>query len=382
MKRPLAFLLLLLGFTSAHATEGVYLITDHGAKGDNAFDNAPILNALISGFGPEGGTILVPAGDFRLQSPLVVKNNVTIRGVNYGQRSHVDPTPPGVFGPAGGSKLILGAGMATGILLPAGSPAATGITIRDLAVSGSDAAVYQTGIDLDRANEFTRISGVNCVSLRKGIRLREASRATVERCWIAECVTPLHIDTGTECLVADNSFGGQPGGVTCDFNAQERLLFTGNNVFPDGHTGLRLTASNGCNISHNSFTGWYTGMIQITGNMNLFAHNTLSAVRNNGSWPADPLGRDGFFGFVRLSGDDNVLESCTLYSWQPEGDCRIHCAAGERNVFRNLDIGAIGSSRKIFVNGELTSWTRITHSGVPAEIDLSSSSTARVTYDP
>ena len=380
MKRPLA--LVWLALASAHASEGVYLITDHGAKGDNAFDNSPILNALISGFGPEGGTILVPVGDFRLQSPVVVKNHVTIRGVNYGQRSHVDPTPPGVFGPAGGSKLILGAGVAAGLLLPAGGPAATGITIRDLAISGSDSAVPQVGIDLDRANEFTRISGVNCVSLRTGIHLREATKATVERCWVAECSSSLRIEGGAECLVADNSFGGQPGRATCDLDAQDRLLFTGNNVFPDGHTGLRLTASSACNISHNTFTGWYTGMVQIEGNMNLFAHNTLSAVRNGVSWPADPLGRDGFFGFVRLGGNDNVLESCTLYSWQPEGDCRIHCASGERNVFRNLDIGALGSKLKIFVNGELTSWTRITHSGVAAEIDLSGSPTARVTYDP
>jgi hypothetical protein len=373
---------LLLAFASAHASEGEYLITDHGAKGDNAYDNAPVINTLISSFGPEGGTILIPAGDFRLQSPVIVKSNVTIRGVNYGQRSNVDPTPPGVFFPAGGSKLILGAGVADGILAPAGGPALTGLAIRDLAISGSDGAVYQTGIHLERANDFTRLSGVNCVNLKKGVRLREASRATVERCWLGECQAPLQIETGSECLVADNSLGGQPGGVTCEFIGQQRLVFTGNNVFPDGHTGLRFANSHACLVSHNTFTGWYTGMVQIEGNMNLFAHNTLTAVPRGGAWPADPLGRDGFHGFVRISGNDNVMESSTLFSWQPENDCRIHCAAGERNTFRNLDIGALGSSRKIFTNGDLTSWTRITRSGIQAEIDLGGSPTARVTYDP
>ncbi len=375
-------LLLLAAFTSARATEGEYLITDHGAKGDNATDNAPVINALIDGFGPEGGTIVIPAGDFRIQSPVIVKSNVTIRGVNYGQRSNVDPTPPGVFFPAGGSKLILGAGVADGIRAAASGPVPGGVTIRDLAISGSDGGVPQTGIHLDRANEFTRISGVNCVNLRRGVRLREATRATIERCWLAECQSPLQLDTGSECLVADNSLGGQPGGVTCEFVAQQRLVFTGNNVFPDGHTGLRLTNSHGCLVSHNTFTGWYTGMIELGGNMNLFAHNTLTAVQRDGAWPADPLGRDGFHGFVRVSGNDNTLDSSTLFSWQPENDCRIHCTAGERNTFRNLDIGALGSNRKIFTNGGLTSWTRITRSGVAPEIDLGGSPTARATYDP
>ena len=373
---------LLFAFATAHGTEGEYLITDHGAKGDDAFDNAPVINALISGFGPEGGTILVPAGDFRLQSPVIVKSNVTIRGVNYGQRSNVDPTPPGVFFPAGGSKMIVAAGLADGIQAPASGPALNGVTIRDLAISGSDGSVYQTGIHLDRANEFTRISGVNCVNLKKGVRLREATRATVERCWLAECLSPLQIETGGECLIADNSFGGQPGGVTCEFTGQQRLVFTGNNVFPDGHTGLRLANSHACLVSHNAFTGWYTGMVQLEGNMNLFAHNTLTAVPRGGSWPTDPLGRDGSHGFVRISGNDNVMESSTLFSWQPENDCRIHCASGERNTFRNLDIGALGSSRKIYTNGGLTSWTRITRSGIQPEIDLGGSPTARATYDP
>lgn len=380
MKGPPALLLLVAA--SSWAAEGEHLITDHGARGDNTFDNAPLINALIAGFGPEGGTILVPAGEFRIQAPVVARSNLTIRGVNYGQRSNVDPAPPGMFGPAGGSKLVLGAGVACGILVPAGDPPVTGITVRDLAVSGSDAAVYQTGIDIDRASLHTRVSGVNCVSLKKGIHLRGATGATIERCWIAECETPLHLDTGTGCLVADNSLGGQPGGVTCDFHAHERLVFTGNNVFPDGHTCLRLTGSNSCSVSHNTFTSWYTGAVEIQGDMNLFAHNALSAVPRGGSWPADPLGRDGLHGFVRVAGNDNVIGSCTLHSWQPEGDCRIHCAAGERNVFRDLDIGALGSSRKLFVNGGLTSWTRITHCGVPGEIDLSGSPTARVSYDP
>lgn len=365
-----------------HATEGAYLITDHGARGDNGFDNAPVINSLISRFGPEGGTIQIPAGDFRINSPIIGRSNVTIRGVNYGLRSNVDPTPPGVFGPAGGSKLILGAGVTDGILVPADAPPLSGLAIMDLALQGSDGAVYQVGIRVLRANAFTRIEGVNCINLKKGVFLREASHAYIANCWLAECESPLHLELGSNCIVSDNSLGGQPGGVTADFHGHQNLIFTGNNVFPDGHTGLWLTNSNNCNISHNIFTGVYTGMVQIEGNMNMISRNTLTAVEPGGVWPPDPRGRDGLYGFIRVTGNDNVLESNTLFSWQPQGDCRIHIAAGERNVLRNFDIGARGSSRKIFLNGALTSWTRITHCGVPSEIDLSGSPTARVSYDP
>src|SRR5438128_1767171 len=91
-----------VGLSARAQMQGEYLVTDYGAKGDNAFDNAPIINSLIAKFGSSGGTIIIPPGDFRVNSPIVISNNyVTIRGVNYGQRSNVDPTPPGVFGPAG-----------------------------------------------------------------------------------------------------------------------------------------------------------------------------------------------------------------------------------------------------------------------------------------
>src|SRR5437016_2973129 len=107
--------------------QGEYLVTDYGAKGNNAFDNAPIINGLIAKFGSSGGTIVIPPGDFRVNSSIIVSNNyVTIRGVNYGQRSNVDPTPPGVFGPSGGSKIILGAKVPYGIVVSNSGPVLLG----------------------------------------------------------------------------------------------------------------------------------------------------------------------------------------------------------------------------------------------------------------
>lgn len=366
----------------ARADTGEFLITDHGAKGDNVRDNAPVINSLIAKFGASGGTILIPEGDFRINSPVIVnKNHVTIRGVNYGQRSNVDPSS-GVFAPAGGSKLILGAGVLRGIEVPAGGPQIDGLTIKHLAVQGSDGGVFQTGISVERANRWTRIHDVNCINMRKGVYVRQATQAHVDSCWLAECEAPLHLDTGSDCIVTDNSLGGQPGGVTCDIHAHQRLVFTGNVIFPDGYAGLWLTDCHNCNVSGNTITNWYTGLVQIEGNMNSITDNNISAVLAGPGWPSDPRARDGLYGLVKITGNDNVCAANTIMSWQPAGDTRVHIAAGDRNVLRNLTIGANASGRKIFINGNLTNSTRITHCGVAAEIDLSGSASARVEYDP
>ena len=368
--------------SAARGDTGEFLITDHGAKGDNAFDNAPVINGLLAKFGAAGGTILIPEGDFRINSPIVItRNYVTIRGVNYGQRSNVDPSS-GLFAPAGGSKLILGAGVLHGIEVPAGAGKIDGLTIKHLAIAGSDGGVYQTGIFVDRSNQWTRIHDVNCINLKKGVYLKQADDAQLDNCWLAECEAPLHLETGTDCIVADNSLGGQPGGVTAVFHAHQRLVFTGNVIFPDGYTGLWLSDCHNCNVSANTITSWYSGLVQIEGHMNSITDNNISGVLLGGSWPADPRGRDGSYGLIRISGNDNVCAGNTIMSWQPVGDTRVYVRSGERNVLRNLTIGANASTRRIFVNGTLTSATLITHCGVAGEIDLGGSASASVEYDP
>lgn len=366
----------------AHAqVRGEFLITDHGARGDNHFDNAPVINGLISKFGPAGGTIIVPAGDFRINSPIVINSdNITIRGTNYGQRSFIDVTPPGVFGPAGGSKIVLGAGLWHGIAVFGEGHPVTGLTVRDLAIQGSDGGVYQIGIFVDRPNRRTLVSNVNCIALRKGVYMRESDEAVVENSWLAECEAPLHMHRGNNCIVSDNALGGQPGGVTADFHGHARLTFTGNNVFPDGYTALFITDGHHNTITDNIFTNWYVGIIQIEGNSNLLAHNQINAVPTHaGHWPHDPRGRDDMYGIVRIIGNDNVLASNTIISWQPDGHTRVHVAAGDRNVIRNLYVGAKPSGRRIFVNGGLTHGTLITRSGYPHEIDAPN---ARIAFDP
>src|SRR2546426_900979 len=91
MKRILALLAVavLVAPTARAQVRGEYLITNYGAKGDGSFDNAPIINGLINQLPNYGGSIVIPHGDFRINSNISIpagKNYVTIRGLGRGSR--------------------------------------------------------------------------------------------------------------------------------------------------------------------------------------------------------------------------------------------------------------------------------------------------------
>ena len=79
-------------------------ITLAGAVGDGETDCSAIINELINKLPAEGGTIVIPEGDFVLDQPIVVsKNNVTIKGLDPGVRRNIVVKDPTLFGPGGGS---------------------------------------------------------------------------------------------------------------------------------------------------------------------------------------------------------------------------------------------------------------------------------------
>jgi len=376
-----AMLALLLGPGVSPAAAGEWVLTEFGGIGDGQFDNAPVFNAIIENMPPEGGTIVVPEGEFRINSPIIVdKSFVTIRGNNHGQRSNVDPGVAGTTAPAGGSKILVGPGVNAGILVPDEEPRISGLLFRDLAIQGLDPGTNQ-GIIINRSNDGVRIENVNCINLDKGIFLAEADAARISGCWLAECRAPLHIDGGRQIIVSNNHLGGQPGGVTAGFDNLDHLQFTGNTIFPDGRVGLFLGNCHQCNIASNTISGKFTGLIDIRGNMNTLTNNGIFAERRDGEWPADPAGRDGLWGLIRIEGNDNMVSSNNIISWQPENDTRLHIVGGERNQVFNNYIAGIGSTRKIVVNGANAQNTRIVNSGVSGEIKTGNQST-KVRYSP
>jgi hypothetical protein len=115
--------------------------------------------------------------------------------------------------------------------------------------------------------------------------------------------------------------------------------------------------------------------------MNTLSSNNISAVLAGGVWLGDPRGRDGLYGLVRITGNDNVFALNTIMSWQPVNDVRVNVVSGDRNMLRDLTIGANGSNKKVQV---LTGAhdTRITHCGWASETLIDNAPSTRVTYDP
>lgn len=211
--------------------------------GDGKTDNADILQHLIASLPPAGGTIVIPHGEFLIASPVVITGSyVTIRGMNHGLRSNIDSPVSGLSHPGGGSKLLLAPTALRGIAVPqvTGSRI-SGLMIKDVLIAGAGSGKGQTGIWIERDNDGTRIDNVTCINLHKGIYIKAADAARIENCWLAECANGLHMEIGKQNLITGNHMGAQPSGITCLLEGQEHALFTGNVLFPDGHTALRMT---------------------------------------------------------------------------------------------------------------------------------------------
>lgn len=354
---------LLAAATAQAQVRGEYLITNYGAVGDGQFDNEVIINDLINRMGPSGGSIVIPHGDFRINKAIVVlKSFVTIRGTGAG------------------SKILVGPGVREGIVGPVIDHRLSGLTVRDLHIAGMDFGADQAGILIDRANDGILITNVTLSNLRRGIFLRHADAARVVGNRVYDSEASCHIVGGFMTVVNRNHFSGYSGGVTFLLEGCNRVQVTGNIFMPDGGVGVLLSDAHNCNISGNTITSWYTGAVEVKGNMNSLSGNNISAVHKDGHWLPDPRGRDGFWGLVRIEGNDNNLISNQIMSWQPEGDVRVNVVSGHSNVLRDLYIAAHGSERKINVHND-AHWTRITHSGLPHEIANFGHET-RIAFDP
>ena len=253
----------------------------HGTSGRIAEGRTRRLSR--SGFSGGAATlgIVIPHGEFRINSAISVnKSYVTIRGMGCG------------------SKLVMGTGLQQGILVPNDTTRISGLTIRDLRIVGTDWGVPQIGIYIDRPNDGSHLNSVTCTNLRTGIYIREADASRIVGCTLAQCESALRMSGGLNAVVARNHFGGYSGGITVELAGINRVQFTGNVIMPDGYTCLWLRGSDNCNISGNNITTWYTGAIEVEGNMNSLIANNISAVQVNSQWLADPRTRDGLYGLI------------------------------------------------------------------------------------
>lgn len=355
----------------------------YGARlNDPSFDNAPIINDLINDLPPSGGFIELPAGEMWIHSPIKINRSyVTLRGVNTGTRSNIDPEEQtGLNHPGGGSKLVLSDSCQTAIVSERriGAPRVSAIELESFLIQGRGTDKGQIGVNIEQDNDAIRIIGISTINLDTAIRVVGADAFTIRGCWISEARNGLlAVGASQQLLVANNYFGSQPLGKSVFLENPNWANIVGNNIYPDGHVCLEALGANDCTFTGNNIQSYYTGAVIIKGNGNLFSGKVQALRSGAGNWNSDPIGRDGLYGLVHVNGNDNHITASTINSAQPENDTRILIMGGNGNWVTNTKIYGIPSIRKVVVNGSCVD-TRIVHSASASEIDKASSNTTIV----
>lgn len=86
-----------------------------------------------------------------------------------------------------------------------------------------------------------------------------------------------------QAVITGNSIGAQPQGVTMLLENPDRYNITGNTIYPDGSSNIRLTCPKHSVISGNTISIYYNGMVELppnsngdTGNGNVISGNVIS----------------------------------------------------------------------------------------------------------
>lgn len=330
-----------------------YIITNYGAKGDGKTDCSVIINDLISKLPASGGSIVIPAGDFLLNSPIKInKSFVTIRGVNPGLRSNVDVQLANLLNPGGGSKLII-KNSAVAIEVPVVPDAngqknrISGVVIKSLLIAGTSSA-NQTGINILQDNDGFRVDNVIGINLGTGIIANAADAMIINSCWISECKNSIRLNNGIQNMITNCQLGAQPGGITVKFDNQENLNFTGNHVYPDGDINLEMNNCKYNNISSNNFQSYYVGMIEMNGGSNNLLSSNVFWMRLPGDAQRQLRGKENTHGVIRVSGNNNLVSNNTIdCDWaNPNNNpVTITSYAGSGNSFQNIKIDDTWSSK-------------------------------------
>lgn len=320
-------------------------ITLAGAIGDGQTDCSEVINKMISELPAEGGVIVIPEGDFVLDSPIVLtKSNVVIKGLNSGFRSNIDVKDESLFGPGGGSKLIVRNAPSA---ITVDGEGLTGIQIKDLMISGGTEN-NGVGILFEKTVTGCVIDNVVGINLVTGVEIHKASGLTVSNCWICELSNSIVLNGGWNNTVKNCQLGAQPTGITCSFTDEKGMVFQRNQVYPDGKTNLLMRNCDDAEITNNNFASYYNAIIDIEGDNNLIKDNMIAltgAVAHQCSY------RSSDYGVVRIAGDGNRFSTNSLKcEWALENAVTVRATEGMDNVFENCLISDVNSENVFLVN--------------------------------
>lgn len=342
---------------------GYYNILDYGAQSDRpSFDNAKVFNEIIEEMGQSGGTIYIPVGNFYIDSTIKIdRSYVSIVGDNSGLRSGVDGSTPNTQAGGGGAKLIVSSGVtAIQMIDETSSQRISGVTFKSFQIRGEG----NNGIGIEAVQDTDRVVIDDLVinNVGTGVKLHGADAPSIRLSWIAETKTAIILNGASQqASIVNNSLGAQPGGVTIEMENPQWYTISGNNIYPDGASNIRLYNPLYGKISNNTISSRYTGMIELLVNEegaygygNMISGNNLSI----SNFRPHPERKDIDWGVLHIAASNTFIEGNQMnVDAMPEGYTAIALDVGENNRVTNNYISPESSSEAKITIGSSSIYT-------------------------
>ena len=219
--------------TAAASPSSAVSVKDFGAKGDGVTDDAAAIQAAVDSLPASGGTVFVPAGDYRVSTSVVLgRDNISL--VGQGASSVLRSLPSETLFPV--------------ILLP-DSPVKN-VTISNLVADGNHNPISgQCGIWIQQGSYVT-ISGVIVRNISgDGIQVANGSNpndhVTIKNCQVAGIHrNGIHIGDATNTTIEDNYITDTPsqywgGAAGCGIDVEvEGYNAKGTNPYGDSSSTI------------------------------------------------------------------------------------------------------------------------------------------------
>ena len=332
-------------------------ILDFGAQPENVnFDNAPAFNKAIQALPSVGGTIFIPNGNYFLKSTVNIdRSYVHVMGLNHGLRSGIDPVDGSTQAGGGGAKVTVQNPITAFKLENThNNNRLSGITFSGFDLRGDTNA----GVGIDGVSNSDRIvidnMTINNVGI--GVRLHAADAPRITNSWIAETQSSILLTGASQqAEIKNNSLGAQPKGTTIYMENPDRFNISGNNIYPDGASAIRILNPVHGSIVGNTISAYYNGMIEFLpnsegtfGNGNVISSNVIALE----SWHDNPDRKDNKWGIVHIEAFNNVIIGNNLLAnGTPHNTTGILIMRGDYNRIANNVITIPDTVSKVVING-------------------------------
>ena len=321
-------------------------ITQFGLPTDGSTDCADLINAIIADLPPEGGTILIPEGTFRLDSPIqLTRNFVTLKGVN-------DETVVPVTD-AKGSRLILGNAEYALHVAPVADIGGHKNRISGVEVSGltlvGKADHQGTGIYVEHDNDRLHFFNIKMENMYQGVKLQGCDAITLARIDATDVVNGIEMNGGIQNMVTNSAFGSSQGGVAARISGESNLIFSHNKLTANDDWCANFTGCSRVNISDNEFTGNKMTFFELSGQNNLLSDNLFTVNQSDNQLN----GKEADYGVIHVKGEYNHFTSNTInVSWSEgiENPTTVNAAEGENNRFADCTIEDKNSNQVFYIS--------------------------------